>query len=56
MKLTLEGIRNDRAAYEAAGYRLPTFDYDTVKDSCSRVLITSSKGWLNSIIIFNDIN
>lgn len=32
------------------------FDYDTVKDSCSRVLITSSTGWLSSIIIFNDIN
>ncbi len=33
MKLTLEGIRNDRAAYEAAGYHLPTFDYDTIKEN-----------------------
>lgn len=31
MKLTLDGIRNDRAAYEAAGYKLPTFDYEAVK-------------------------
>ncbi len=31
MKLTLDGIRNDRAAFEAAGYKLPTFDYDKVK-------------------------
>lgn len=33
MKLTLEGIRKDRAAYEAAGYKLPTFDYDKVKEN-----------------------
>ena len=31
MKLTLEGIRSERAAFEAAGYALPTFDYETVK-------------------------
>ncbi|MBO5337505.1 MAG: mannitol dehydrogenase family protein [Lachnospiraceae bacterium] len=31
MKLTLDGIRNDRAAFEAAGYKLPTFDYEAVK-------------------------
>jgi len=36
MKLTLEGIRNDRAAYEAAGYQLPTFDYDTVKENTAK--------------------
>ena len=28
MELTLSGIMNDRAAFEAAGYRLPTFDYE----------------------------
>ncbi len=33
MKLTLEGIRNDRAAFEAAGYKLPTFDYEAVKEN-----------------------
>lgn len=31
MRLTLQGIRKERTAYEAAGYRLPTFDYDLVK-------------------------
>ena len=31
MKLTLPGIITDRAAFEAAGYSLPTFDYETVK-------------------------
>lgn len=31
MKLTLEGIRSERAAFEAAGYALPAFDYETVK-------------------------
>ena len=31
MKLTLDGIRSERAAFELAGYALPTFDYDTVK-------------------------
>ena len=36
MKLTLEGIRKDRAAYEAAGYHLPTFDYDTVKENTTK--------------------
>ncbi len=36
MKLTLEGIRKDRAAFEAAGYRLPTFDYDTVKENTTK--------------------
>ena len=33
MKLTLEGIRQDRGAYEAAGYKLPAFSYDTVKEN-----------------------
>ena len=33
MKLTLDGIRKDRAAFEAAGYKLPAFDYDTVKEN-----------------------
>ncbi len=33
MKLTLDGIRKDRAAFEAAGYRLPAFDYDTVAEN-----------------------
>ena len=37
MKLTLDSIRNDRAAFEAAGYQLPTFDYETVKkNTCER--------------------
>lgn len=31
MKLTLQGIREEKAAYEAAGYRLPAFDYEAVK-------------------------
>lgn len=31
MKLTLQGIREEKAAYEAAGYKLPAFDYETVK-------------------------
>ena len=31
MKLTLAGVRADRAAFEAAGYSLPSFDYETVK-------------------------
>ena len=31
MKLTLNGIQAGRAAYEAAGYSLPAFDYETVK-------------------------
>ncbi len=31
MKLTLEGINKDRAAFEAAGYSLPAFDYEAVK-------------------------
>lgn len=31
MKLTLNGIQTGRAAYEAAGYRLPAFDYETIK-------------------------
>jgi len=30
MKLTRTGITADRAAYLAAGYSLPTFDYDTI--------------------------
>lgn len=33
MKLTLNGIRADRASFEAAGYKLPTFDYDKVKEN-----------------------
>ncbi|MGN1146464.1 MAG: mannitol dehydrogenase family protein [Acetatifactor sp.] len=33
MKLTLNGIRTDRACFEAAGYKLPTFDYDKVKEN-----------------------
>ncbi len=33
MKLTLEGIRNNRASYEAAGYALPTFDYEKVREN-----------------------
>lgn len=32
MKLTLEGIRKDKAAFEAAGYQLPSFDYEAVKE------------------------
>ena len=31
MKLTLEGIRKDAAAFQAAGYRLPSFNYEEVK-------------------------
>jgi len=31
MKLTLQGIREEHAAYEAAGYSLPDFDYETVQ-------------------------
>lgn len=31
MKLTLAGVRADRTAFEAAGYSLPSFDYETVK-------------------------
>jgi len=31
MKLTLNGIQAERAAYEAAGYGLPAFDYETIK-------------------------
>lgn len=33
MKLTLDGIKKDRAAFEAAGYKLPTFDYEAVKEN-----------------------
>ena len=33
MKLTLDGIRKDRAAYLAAGYSLPSFDYEAVKQN-----------------------
>ena len=36
MKLTLEGIRNDAAAYEAAGYKLPAFDYEAVKENTAK--------------------
>ena len=31
MKLTRAGLEADRAAFEAAGYRLPTFDYEKVR-------------------------
>ena len=31
MKLSLSGIQTDRAAFETAGYKLPTFDYEAVK-------------------------
>ncbi len=31
MKLNLAGLKTDRAAFEAAGYELPTFDYETVR-------------------------
>jgi len=31
MKLTIEEIQQNRMAYLAAGYELPTFDYDTVR-------------------------
>ncbi|MGN0402487.1 MAG: mannitol dehydrogenase family protein [Acetatifactor sp.] len=31
MKLTLAGLRKDRVAFEAAGYSLPTFDFETVR-------------------------
>ena len=33
MKLTLEGIRTERSAFEAADYSLPAFDYDKVKEN-----------------------
>ena len=33
MKLTLDGIKKDRAAYLAAGYSLPSFDYEAVKQN-----------------------
>ncbi len=36
MKLTLEGIKKDRAAFEAAGYKLPVFDYDKVKENTAK--------------------
>ena len=31
MKLTLQGIREEKAEYEAKGYQLPEFDYEKVK-------------------------
>lgn len=31
MKLTLAGLKAERTAFEAKGYSLPTFDYETVK-------------------------
>lgn len=31
MKLTLSGLKAERSAYEAKGYSLPTFDYETVR-------------------------
>lgn len=33
MKLTLADLRASRAAYEAAGYSLPTFNYEAVKEN-----------------------
>ena len=30
MELTLNGIMKERQAFEAAGYKLPTFDYEKV--------------------------
>ncbi len=36
MELTLQGIQNDRAAFEAAGYHLPTFDYETVRKNTTK--------------------
>lgn len=33
MKLTLQSIINDHKAYTEAGYRLPSFDYDLVKNN-----------------------
>lgn len=36
MKLTLSGIQNDRAAFESAGYSLPSFDFETVKENTEK--------------------
>ncbi len=36
MKLTRAGINADRAAYEAAGYKLPSFDYAKVAENTHR--------------------
>lgn len=33
MQLTLESLKKDRAAFEAAGFKLPTFDYEAVKEN-----------------------
>ena len=33
MKLTLEGIRKDRDAFEKAGFRLPSFDYEKIREN-----------------------
>lgn len=33
MKLTLEGITSSKKEFEAAGYKLPTFDYNKVKEN-----------------------
>ncbi len=33
MKLTLNGIQAGKDSYEAAGYRLPSFDYEAVKEN-----------------------
>lgn len=35
MKLTRAGLEADRTAFEAAGYQLPTFDYEKI---CSNTL------------------
>ncbi|HIW82022.1 MAG TPA: mannitol dehydrogenase family protein [Candidatus Acetatifactor stercoripullorum] len=36
MKLTLEGIKKDRDAFLAAGYRLPAFDYSQVAENTQK--------------------
>ncbi len=36
MKLTLEGIKKDRDAFLAAGYRLPAFDYSQVAENTKK--------------------
>ncbi len=36
MKLTLEGIKKDRDAFLAAGYRLPAFDYSQVAENTEK--------------------
>ena len=43
MKLTLAGLKAERTAFEAKGYSLPTFDYETVKKN------NIIGGWLSII-------